>query len=320
MNNDAIGRLRKPAYHFDTMKYDELEKYSTEAADDILTPATLRNHVVVPDSREKLECFLGKTLKMPKRQNSHSEDALTWSCFDVLRNLPARQRMNALNRIMEDAFQGNPGFEFDENDNVIIEIGKEYKRRSADGRIEDSELDASIEIPGKLLLFIEAKLYSTLSPPDPERNRLHNQIAHKIRIGVSNRGEGAFYFIFLDLAPLHLLYLHKGKDLAKDPSGDKEKFFGKSYYKKWTSAWWFNYYKNRPGLTPLRNVLEGTIEEKVDGKIKKKTVLDSVVNGELYAFTKDVSQNMGWLTWSDLYKTVLQGLVDSTKFPLEPCD
>jgi len=296
------------------MKYNKLEKYSTEATDEILTPATLRNHVIVPGNSEKLKCFLGKAHKMRHRQNSHSEDALTWSCFDVLRHLPPRQQIDALNEIMEDAFEGSPGFEFSEHDNIIIETGKKYERKSADGRIEESEIDASIEIPGKLLLFIEAKLYSTLSPPDSKRDRLHNQIAHKLRIGVHNSGLGAFYFVFLDLAPLYHLYLHKGKDLAEDPSSDKEKFFGKSYYKKWLSAWWFNYYKN--WKTPLRDVLEGKVKNKENKKMEK--VLESVVNADqLHALAEDVSQNMGWLTWSDLYKTVLRGLVDSTKFPLE---
>ena len=68
----------------------------------------------------------------------------------------------------------------------------------------------------------------------------------------------------------------------------KENALNKSV-QKWKSAWWFKYYKygRRKSLKPLTESLKGI---KVDS-IEK------------------VSENMGWLTWSDLYKNILRGLV-----------
>ena len=299
------------------MEYNKLQKYSVKP-DETLNPATLRNHVVVSGSKEELKKFLEKTYhglgthKLRHKQNSHSEDALTWSCFDVLRNLPQQQMVIALNEIMEDAFDGKPDFEFKEHDDIKIEIGKKYVGQLTK---EESEIDVSIEIPNKLLVFIEAKLYGSISMPkdnspcNQKNNSRCDQIAKKLRVGVDCREGRTFYFIFLDLAPWYHLYLHKEKKVAKKPSNDPDKFFKKPYLQKWSSAWWFDYYKKgrNNSKQPLKNVLNGEI----DGE----KVLESLGNDEqLDALVEEVSQNMGWLTWSDLYKTVLRGLVTSMPF------
>ena len=60
------------------------------------------NHVVWPGSEAELEQFVRKgfgQMRMHKWDNAHSsnsEDALTWSCFDTLRRLPATSRRNVL--------------------------------------------------------------------------------------------------------------------------------------------------------------------------------------------------------------------------------
>ena len=56
-----------------------------------------RNHVIMLGREQALDDFLNASIiqndevvkhKMKYAYNSNSEDALTWSCFDVLRNLP----------------------------------------------------------------------------------------------------------------------------------------------------------------------------------------------------------------------------------------
>ena len=77
----------------------------------------LRNHVVLPGREKELEKFLrqdyeGKPHKWENRLSSNSEDALTWSCFDVLRNLEPRRKVGVLNEIWEDAYQAKVDFPF----------------------------------------------------------------------------------------------------------------------------------------------------------------------------------------------------------------
>src|SRR5688572_21470194 len=53
-----------------------------------------RNHVIVPGREDALASFLrqdyqGMRHKLRNANNSNSEDALTWSCFDVLASLPS---------------------------------------------------------------------------------------------------------------------------------------------------------------------------------------------------------------------------------------
>ena len=61
--------------------------------------------------------------------------------------------------------------------------------------------------------------------------------------------------------------------------------------KKWKSVWWFNRYKNgwNGSLKPLRLALTG-----ID------TTNQSIEN---------VSKNMGWLTWTDLFKITMRGII-----------
>jgi len=72
-----------------------------------------RNHIILKGKEDALYNFLDATLvsngktKKHKWKNSissNSEDALTWSCFDVLRNQPKERVTTALDEIFEDAF------------------------------------------------------------------------------------------------------------------------------------------------------------------------------------------------------------------------
>src|SRR5258708_2745042 len=95
----------------------------------------LRNHVVLSGSEKPLHTFLNATItldgkvkkhKLEKAFNPNSEDALTWSCFDVLRHQPQDKIVQALNEIMEDAFEGKPAFSLENGKNIQIHIGKNY--------------------------------------------------------------------------------------------------------------------------------------------------------------------------------------------------
>lgn len=168
----------------------------------------LRNHVVLPQSRKPLHTFLNAKLlrsdgtedkhKLRHAFNSNSEDALTWSCFDVLRNQPQAIIVRALNEIMEDAFGGKPTFSFQSENNIQIHIGKTYCASTVN---ESTELDASIETDQKLI-FIEAKLYNKISLAD--KDKPYDQLIRKLRIGldVAKHENKKFYFIFLDIAPI----------------------------------------------------------------------------------------------------------------------
>jgi hypothetical protein len=239
-----------------------------------------RNHVIFPGSEEALSRFLNATLdgKRHKWENgfsSNSEDALTWSCFDVLRNLPHDKMTKALDEIMEDAFGENSaggwnGFSFAGESGIKIHIGKRYNTVSLP-ETESTETDASIETDNKLI-FIEAKLYSSIEDKKP-----YSQIIKKMRVGLDvahSRPDRDFYFIFLDVAPMDkLLSLSK---LCPSASG-----FGS----KWKSADHFERYKTDPSLLHrhLADIPHPTEEE--------------------------IAGNMGWLTWASLFKTVLRGVV-----------
>ena len=127
-----------------------------------------RNHVIIPGREKALETFLKQEYKGMQHKwkngfNSNSEDALTWSCFDVLASLPIKKKISVLDEIFEDSYQGKSKFKFKHEkikDNELeIYIGKQYTGSSTN---ESTEVDASIELPGKLI-FIEAKLYSPMS-------------------------------------------------------------------------------------------------------------------------------------------------------------
>lgn len=236
-----------------------------------------RNHAVLPESEQALHQFLNASVvingeikqhKLEHATNSSSEDALTWSCFDRLRNLPKEKISFALDEIFEDAFgdfkeKKEPvpeSFSFADEQNIEIHIGKNYDAVSVN---ESSEVDVSIETDSKLI-FIEAKLYSKISMPD--ENRIHDQIARKLRVGLdtANASNREFYFIFLDIAPCLEILKY----------GDKKQI----------SARRFLYYRNHSEnlIKPLSGIPYQNIER--------------------------ISQNMGWLTWASLFKTILRTL------------
>lgn len=253
----------------------------------------LRNHVVLPGREKALKEFLVQTYKgIPHKNkyssNSNSEDALTWSCFDILRSFPLGKKIKVLNEIWEDAYGRKNKSPFSDNnlsnDEIKIGIGKTYTGSTAKGtkKEESTEVDASIEMPG-VLVFFEAKLYSPLSMAKPPE-KLYNQIARKLRIGLDNPLGGKdydFYFIFLDIAPRDKLVRRKSKKEAETPA--------RGFHDKWKSAWWFNYYKDgrNNSLKPLRDALKD---------IQVKDI-------------KKVANNMGWLTWADLFKDLLRSMI-----------
>ena len=230
-----------------------------------------RNHVVLPGSEKSLHTFLNTTLahsdgteekhKLKNAFNSNSEDALTWSCFDVLRHQPQDKIVQALNEMMEDAFEGKATFSFGNEKNIKIQIGKNYFANTV---TENTELDASVETDDKLI-FIEAKLYSKISLPD--KDKPHDQLIKKIRIGldVANQERKSFFFIFLDIAPI-----------------DYTLKFGE----KAVNAEYFKQYKEN-----------------------SDALADKLIKSS-YKSLEEVSQNMGWLTWSSLFKSVLRAVIE----------
>ncbi len=247
-----------------------------------------RNHVILPDRENALEKFLKQDYKGMQHKwkngfNSHSEDALTWSCFDLLSNSPLKTKISVLNNVFEDAYQDKNKIFLNEgqyeNDEIEIYIGKQYTGISSK---ESTEVDASIELPGKLI-FIEAKLYSTVSVASPPE-KPHDQIARKLRIGLDSplNDTRDFFFIFLDIAPVEKLTRRKSKEEALTSSKG-------GFDEKWKSAWFFNYYKHgrNNSLRPLMEALDGIAIPPVES----------------------IADNMGWLTWSDLFKSILQGAI-----------
>lgn len=242
----------------------------------------LDNHVVWPGREKALRSFIqqpygGMLHKVRNAHSSNSEDALTWSCFDTLAQVPDEARRRGITDIWELAF-GNR----DTPEGILngaIHIGKRY------GKDESTEVDASIEGPAALL-FIEAKLYSPMSSADPANRKPHNQIERKLRVGLreATARDSHFHFILLDIAPLEALRtLNAGASLAQATKPGETGFAA-----KWTTAYWFARYKHgsRGSDSPLQNLLTGA------GFPKMKA--------------KDVAARMGWLTWGDVFKSVLR--------------
>lgn len=244
-----------------------------------------RNHVILPGREEALERFLGQDYKGMRHKlknavSSNSEDALTWSCFDILASLPSLDRARALDEILEDSFQGQSPLSFRErgigNSDIAIHVGKTYTGHTTN---EATEVDASVEAPG-ILVFFEAKLYSAVSPASPPA-KPHDQIARKLRVGLDSirNSDREFVFVFLDLAPVDMMFENKPKAEAVTKAGG-------GYHDKWRSAWLFRYYKHgRNGsLRPLAEALEGVADSQVDL----------------------VAKHMGWLTWADMFKCTMR--------------
>jgi len=250
-----------------------------------------RNHVIVPGRENALDAFIrqdykGMQHKVKNAYSSNSEDALTWSCFDTLENLTLLNEIEALDEIFSDSYAGNSPISLSEkgfsNSDVSIHIGKRYDAPNIN---ESTEVDASIEAPN-VLVFIEAKLYSAISPADPPK-KPHDQIARKIRIGLdtANQSKSEFYFIFLDIAPLEKLNQRRKKEEVMENSAS-------GYNDEWKSAWLFSYYKNgrANSLKPLEEALKGVAD---------KSSIPSI------------AANIGWLTWSDLFKCTLRAAINA---------
>ncbi len=246
-----------------------------------------RNHVILPGREAALEDFLnadyeGMKHKLRYSRNSNSEDALTWTCFDFIRNQSWDAQFEAVKEIFEDAYSG----EFPVTDlnltGLRIDIGRSF---SAPSISEKTEVDASIET-NQIVVFLEAKLYSGMSLAKPPA-KPHNQIARKLRVGLdfAQSIKKDFYFVVLDIAPPKKLYLRNSIKEASSGSS--------SYQDKWKTAWWYDYYKNgrNNSMRPLRDVLSDIV---VDGEDNKITT---------------ISRNMGWLTWADLFKTTLRSAI-----------
>ncbi|MGI9309986.1 MAG: hypothetical protein ACR2P7_00455 [bacterium] len=245
-----------------------------------------RNHLILPGRERALEEFLNQTHegvrhKQAHKRNPNSEDALTWSCFEMLASLPALRRRAVLAEVFEDAYAGREAPIFGDGDDdadgdglndgePAIHIGKTYAGRTCG---ESTEVDASIESRGALVFF-EAKLYSSMSmATDAKRD----QIARKLRVGVdAPLGDArAFFFIFLDIAPLeHLRALRRGAELGG----------GSGFTDKWKSAHIFAQYKRGENL-------------------------DDALAGIPSPSAQAVARRMGWLTWGSLFKSILRGMV-----------
>ena len=250
----------------------------------------IRNHVVLAGRERELDNFLnsvynGMSHKKKYCKNSHSEDALTCSCFDYIRQKPRQVQEIALLRIIEDSFEGKNTYPNITDGHIDISIGKQYKAKIHE-KTEETEVDASIETE-KYLIFFKAKLYSAMSLSDPAEKKFHDQIARKLRVGISDAIEKGkeFLFIMIDIAPYYKLNKRALKTTAA--SGNS------GFTDKWKTAWWFDYYKNgrNNSKKPLREILK-----------------DIVSTQDI----ENISNNMGWITWADLFKTVLFTSLDNS--------
>lgn len=240
------------------------------------------NFIVVPGREAALKAFVtqsyaGQQHKVKATRSSNSEDALTWSCFDTLNCLPLAHRETAMGALWNLAFPDSPvhsGFT-----RGAICIGKTYGDTK-----EKTEVDASIEGNG-ILVFVEAKLYSAMSLANEANRKPHDQIARKLRVGITEaqRTQTDFYFLILDIAPKEILRnLKPGVSLAEAKSTKRGGFAS-----KWITAYWFSRYKGGSSVTPLREVLKD-------------------ISG---ADARVMSENMGWLVWSDVFKITLRSVI-----------
>ena len=79
-----------------------------------------RNHVIIKGREQALADFLSQDYKGMKHKgkngiSSNSEDALTWSCFEILSHLPLDLKISALDEIFEDSYDGQSNFKFVDN-------------------------------------------------------------------------------------------------------------------------------------------------------------------------------------------------------------
>ena len=245
------------------------------------------NFAIWPNREAALSQFVrqtygGRRHKLRHTKSSNSEDALTWSCFDTLDNLTGTPRTSALTDLWALAFDGSPipaGFLAGK-----IWVGKKYGENG-----EETEVDASVE-GDRVLVFIEAKLYSPMSLADHANRKPYDQIARKLRVGLkeAQRTGKDFYFVILDIAPKEILRSLKPGASLRDA---KRKSRG-GFASKWLTAYWFSRYKGARGsVSPLRAIL------------KDISGVDATA----------IARHMGWLTWSDVYKAVLRAVIASRR-------
>jgi len=251
-----------------------------------------RNHVIIPGQENKLKEFINSNYngikhKLKNSKSSNSEDAITWSCFNIISQFKESEKIKALNEIIEHSFldksiNGEIPFLFENEKEIKIEIGETYKGPSTK---EQTEVDASIET-NKKVIFFEAKLYSSITLKN--KKKPYDQIAKKLRVGLdyASNKEKEYFFIFLDIAPREELYKFSNEKKSKENAL-------KTPTKKWKSVWWFNRYKKgwHGNLKPLKNVLIG-----IDTKNQS---------------IESISKNMGWLTWTDLFKITMKGMINN---------
>jgi hypothetical protein len=247
------------------------------------------NHAIWPGTEVALNKFLdgtfkGRNHKKKNARSSNSEDALTWSCFNTLANVSHERRAAALEELWELAFDGlpePPGLAWSE-----ISTGKTYGKGQ-----HSTEVDLSFE-GQSFLIFVEAKLYSPMSQseldPDTKKNKRDDQIVRKLTIGLHEAKEAHkdFYFILLDIAPCDCL--RKLSPRVKLSAAKKK---APGFRGKWVTAYWFSRYKGRRGatLTPLRQLLR---EKNLDA-----------------SQASQIADQMGWLTWADVFKVVLRAVI-----------
>jgi hypothetical protein len=238
------------------------------------------NFVIWPGREDALAKFVNQTYggqrhKLRHTRSSNSEDALTWSCFDTLNEIRGAARTTALTDLWALAFDDRPTPAAFLTGEILI--GEKYGEKP-----EETEVDASID-GNKVLVFIEAKLYSPMSPADPP-TKPYDQIARKLRVGLkeAQRSGRDFYFILLDIAPKEILQGLKPSASQRKPRG--------GFASKWLTADCFSLYRGiRGSVSPLREVLKDI--PGVDARV--------------------VVRNMGWLTWSDVFKAVLRAVIVS---------
>jgi hypothetical protein len=244
------------------------------------------NHVVWPGRETALAAFVEKTFagkkhKLANARSSHSEDALTWSCFDLLAQLPRANAEQAMSEMWALAYDGAALPE-------AVRSGQFFVGRDFGVSGEKTEVDAGIE-SSSALVFIEAKLYSAMSQADLPA-KPYNQIVRKLRVGLREAAKTGreFYFIVLDVAPAHeLKAIRPGASLAEAKAARTGGFAG-----KWLTGYWFLRYKaSRKGST--KPLAEELARPPAIEKVNVATVM----------------RNMGWLTWADVTKATMRALV-----------
>ena len=115
-----------------------------------------RNHGVWPGREQALFEFLaqkhnGQRHKAKHAVSANSEDALTWTCFDALQQLPGPLKARAIAELWEDAYADELALPPDlcnpSDHGIEILVGKTYEGTTTG---DTTEVDVSIEAPGVL--------------------------------------------------------------------------------------------------------------------------------------------------------------------------